>query len=88
MSTPFPSPSKEFRFGHGHILEWKLAGQWRQFKIIGHDTDVDTPEALNLIGRAIMDDHTEELHQSGDRFLRYAGGGRGFYWWDELELIN
>ena len=84
----FPSPSKDYRHGKGNTFEWKLNSQWRRFRIKAHDADVENPEALNLIGRVILEDHTEELHQLGDQFFRYAGGGRGFYWWDELELIE
>lgn len=90
-TTIFPSPSNCHKSGKSPAtLEWFLNGAWRMFKIRIHDTQppVKDPQELSMIGHAVHEDHLEELYQLGDQFFRYAGGGRGFYWWDELELIE
>ncbi len=50
--------------------------------------DTDLPPNAVLIGHAIEDDHLEELYQDGEQFFRHAGGGRGFYWTQELRIVE
>jgi len=83
----YPVPSKRTRAPKEHeaSIEWFLNGRWIKFEITG---DADLPEDANLIGHVVQEDHLEELYQSGDQFFRHAGGGRGFYWTQELEIVE
>lgn len=83
MNGPrFPSPSKRFRHDKAPYVSWFLNNAWVRFRIIADD--VALPESANLIGHVILDDHLEELWQDDEQFFRHAGGGRGFYWTQEL----
>jgi len=86
MTTTYPSPSNCYKLEHGQYISWFLKGRWIKFKILG-DSGIDPSDAC-LIGHAVDEDHLEELYQLGDRFFRNAGGGRGFYWTQELEIVN
>ena len=92
--TQFPTPSKRHRSPWAQIrktgsapwsIGWYLNGRWVQFRIVG---ETDLPEDAELIGHKVDEDHLEELYQSGDLFFRHAGGGRGFYWTQELEIVE
>jgi len=85
MATKYPTVTRRYRMERGPYISWFLNSRWIKFRILPDDT-VDLPETADLIGRAISDDHLEELYQYGDQFFRHAGGGRGFYWTQELRV--
>jgi len=86
MTVRFPAPSKRYRMELGSHISWFLNNHWIQFHILSEHADL--PEDAVLIGHKIEDDHLEEIYQLGDQFFRYAGGGRGFYWTQELTIEN
>lgn len=75
----------------GPYHEWYINNYWVKFRILreleGDGGHTNIPEGAVLIGHAVHDDHLEELYQLGDQYFRHAGGGRGFYWTQELELV-
>jgi len=87
MTEQFPTPSNQNRYVAGPYVEWFLNGRWVKFRILGDANINPDDDNLNLIGHVIHEDHLEELYQQGDQFFRHAGGGRGFYWAQELEVI-
>ena len=83
MTTRYPTVTRRHRMEQGPYISWFLSNRWVRFRI-SPDRYVDVPEGADLIGHVVSDDHLEELYQYGDQFFRYAGGGRGFYWTQEL----
>jgi len=58
---------------------------WKFFFKSGEDCSL--PETAHCIGSYVMEDHLEQLWIDDEgNFYRYAGGGRGFYWTQKLDL--
>ena len=63
-------------------IKWKL---W--FKITGEVEEL--PKSATKIAEEVLEDHLETLWVDPlGTFYRYAGGGRGFYWVQTLELLR
>jgi len=63
-------------------IVWKL---W--FKITGEVEKL--PKSATKVAEEVLEDHLEELWvNSLGTFYRHAGGGRGFYWVQTLELLR
>jgi len=85
MTQRYSTPSRRYQMEVGPYISWFLNGRWIKFQIL---SDGDLPESANLIGHVVDDDHLEELYQDGEQFFRHAGGGRGFYWTQELQIME
>jgi len=78
---------KDFEMGlPGQPLEWRIKGNWVKFEIIGDMQKI--PEGAKRLKHTVVDDHLEELWELRGRYYRYAGGGRGFYWIQDLTPLD
>lgn len=70
----------------GQPLEWRIKGNWVKFAITGGISEL--PKGAQRLKHTVLEDHLEELWELRGRYYRYAGGGRGFYWVQELALLD
>ena len=66
-------------------VAWRINGKLHKFQIVGR---CDFPKGAKLVKEAVFEDHLEQLWKLDDKWYRYAGGGRGFYWTQLLELVE
>jgi len=74
-------------------VQWKINGLIHVFEIqmqLPHTTkESDILKSAAVLKSAVFEDHLEELLQDKEgNWYRHAGGGRGFYWTQRLELIE
>ena len=77
---------KDFVHTASSTIAWKIDGVVHIFEIV---KDVDYPQDAKIVKDATFEDHLEQLLQDkSGKWYRHAGGGRGFYWTQLLELVK
>ena len=74
----------------GPFICWRdIDGNDYLFEVV-EDVSKQLVELDRIVKRkksATFEDHLEELWQVENTWYRYAGGGRGFYWLQRLEVV-
>ena len=69
----------------GPFIVWRdVDGKDYIFRVLG---DVKVDKLRGIKKSATFEDHLEELYLMESHWYRHAGGGRGFYWTEELEVV-
>lgn len=78
----------EDEIGDNKQISWMIDGKKHVFEIVGPVICDLKPAMAEVVKSATFEDHLEELWKHKDKWYRHAGGGRGFYWTQELELVE